>query len=839
MMVTLQQERASKRFIAVVCLLLFSPLLVRGQDADPNAASLVPVPTSLAVIIDKNVILVGQSAQLSVIGTFADGSQRDLSASTTGTVYVSNDPGRASVSSEGTITALSSGDVLITSKNAGVEKDINISIRPANQRFGDGIPDEWKTAHGLDVNDPNVANEDPDHDGLTNLQEYLLGTDPNNPDTDGDGIPDGVEVALGTDPTNPNDPPPSSPIRLKLGNCTATLLNRSIEISPDGTFAIPNVPVDQGFYRVRILCKNANQTSTEAASAFLTLVPNGETLVGPLTVGNVTPAPVSITVSAPNTTLNTLGQTVQLTVQGTLPDNTIKDLSTRALGTLYVTSNSRIATVSADGLVTAVSRGQVIITVRNEGATATLSLSVNTPVSTVGDGIPDDWKIAHGFSITDPGVAGQDPDHDGLTNLEEFQRGTDPNNPDTDGDGISDGDEVHKYHTNPLNPDSDGDGLSDAEEIRLGTNPLNPDTDGDGIPDGIEVKLGLNPLVPDPTTKVQGHVVDQSGNAVAGANVVVFRFFIATTDAAGFFTLSKVPADLGAIIAVARTTRNNQILEGTSQSVSAVANGTTDLGTIQIVANVGVISGVVTDQQGRLILSAQITLTSGADVRTATTDNTGFYQITGVAPGSFTVTAVDLTGGLRAKTSGTLPPNQSATVNLVLGPSGTIKGTVFKRDGITAVGSGVNVTLSGSAFVTTTTDTQGRFTFDFVPLGNFAIEATDSAGNRGRTTGSLTTTSQVAISNVSFLGKGTVSGTVKDATGNPVPNASVNLNSGSIFGGFKSTTTDGAGHYSFSDIFIGSYSVNASSAITRLGGQASGIITADGQTVTSNITLTA
>src|SRR5262249_43150974 len=488
--------------------------------------------------------------------------------------------------------------------------------------------------------------------------------------------------------------------------------------------------------------------------------------------GTVTPAPVSIAISALSTSFTTLGQTSQLTVTGTLPDGTTTDLSTRALGTLYITSNPRIATVSADGLVTAVSHGVAIITSRNEGGSGTVELSVNTPVRTVGDGIPDDWKIAHGFSITDPSVAGQDPDHDGLTNLEEFQHGTDPNNPDTDGDGISDGDEVHKYHTNPLNPDTDGDGMSDAEEIRLGTNPLNPDTDGDGIPDGIEVKLGLNPLVPDPTTKVQGHVVDQSGNAVAGANVVVFRFFIATTDSAGFFTLSKVPADLGAIIAVARTTRNNQILEGTSQSVGAVANGTTDLGTNQIVANVGVISGVVTDQQGRLILSAQITLMSGADVRTATTDNTGFYQITGVAPGSFTITAVDLTGGLRAKTSGTLPPNQSATVNFVLGPSGTIRGTGFKRDGITAVASGGNVTLSGSTFVTTATDTQGRFTFDFVPLGNFTIDANDSSGNRGRTTGSLTTTSQVAISNVSFLGKGIVSGTVKDGTGNPVPNAS-------------------------------------------------------------------
>ncbi|MDV7395829.1 hypothetical protein RZS08_30845, partial [Arthrospira platensis SPKY1] len=44
--------------------------------------------------------------------------------------------------------------------------------------------------------------DDPDRDGLTNIEEYFLGTSPTNPDTDGDGIDDGLEVLLGTDPTS-------------------------------------------------------------------------------------------------------------------------------------------------------------------------------------------------------------------------------------------------------------------------------------------------------------------------------------------------------------------------------------------------------------------------------------------------------------------------------------------------------------------------------------------------------------------------------------------------------------------------------------------------------------
>jgi hypothetical protein len=68
----------------------------------------------------------------------------------------------------------------------------------------------------------------------------------------------------------------------------------------------------------------------------------------------------------------------------------------------------------------------------------------------------------------------KDSDDDGLTDQEEKQLGTDPNNPDTDGDKLSDMDEVRVWLTDPLKADTDGDGYPDGAEILGGYNPKGP-----------------------------------------------------------------------------------------------------------------------------------------------------------------------------------------------------------------------------------------------------------------------------------------------------------------------------------------------------------------------------
>ncbi|MCK9506418.1 MAG: thrombospondin type 3 repeat-containing protein, partial [Porticoccaceae bacterium] len=110
------------------------------------------------------------------------------------------------------------------------------------------------------------------------------------------------------------------------------------------------------------------------------------------------------------------------------------------------------------------------------------------------------WRA---FGLLDPAI--DDHDGDGLLTWEElFIYGTDPRNPDSDYDGLSDGLEI-SLGLDPLNPDSDGDGLVDGSD----PDPFNPtsleDHDGDGIPDAYEIwrfgsTAAVNSLAIDITT---------------------------------------------------------------------------------------------------------------------------------------------------------------------------------------------------------------------------------------------------------------------------------------------------------------------------------------------------
>ncbi|WP_308989830.1 LamG-like jellyroll fold domain-containing protein [Roseibacillus persicicus] len=155
---------------------------------------------------------------------------------------------------------------------------------------------------------------------------------------------------------------------------------------------------------------------------------------------------------------------------------------------------------------------------------------------TDGDFMPDKYELDNGLDPSDDGTVGEsspgakdgpngadgDLDGDGASNIDEHDGilgydPTDPNDPDSDDDGLTDGEELSGSEnsayfndpTDPNAPDSDGDGFSDHDEV-LGTfniwnagvetggpgsptDPNSDDSDGDGFPDALEIEKGLDP----------------------------------------------------------------------------------------------------------------------------------------------------------------------------------------------------------------------------------------------------------------------------------------------------------------------------------------------------------
>ena len=81
---------------------------------------------------------------------------------------------------------------------------------------GDGMDDVWESLHGLDPADPSDALSDPDGDGVYNIGEYRVGSNPQNPNSDGDGAGDMWELVNGLDPAVSNAVPAGIPVLLSL-----------------------------------------------------------------------------------------------------------------------------------------------------------------------------------------------------------------------------------------------------------------------------------------------------------------------------------------------------------------------------------------------------------------------------------------------------------------------------------------------------------------------------------------------------------------------------------------------------------------------------------------------
>ena len=366
----------------------------------------------------------------------------------------------------------------------------------------DGLTDaEEVTLHNTN---PNLA--DSDDDGLNDeIEVNVHSTNPNLNDTDLDLIPDGFEVDTGLDPliddsALDSDADGRSNYQEYLDG-TNPFFIEVLELEPNNSFEQAQ-NIDNFFslfYSVDI--GNSEENTSE-------VIPHA-TILG---TGNGSYDYFSFTVSsAPSIAFFDIDYGItndQLTSMDS--DLTLYDADGNEI--LYsddseITSGEAGSTSRLDSFfeyeftrvgvyvlrVSQFSRAEI-----SENKSYRLHVSLEAPIlDTDNDGMHDEWETLFGLDPFDPSDAVNDLDSDGLTNLDEFQLGTEPNNTDTDSDGLLDGDEVNRYQTSPQLADSDGDLLLDGLEVELLSNPLSSDSDNDGLLDHYEYSFGTDINVDD------------------------------------------------------------------------------------------------------------------------------------------------------------------------------------------------------------------------------------------------------------------------------------------------------------------------------------------------------
>jgi len=253
--------------------------------------------------------------------------------------------------------------------------------------------------------------------------------------------------------------------------------------------------------------------------------------------------------------------------------------------------------------------------------------------------------------------------------------------------------------------------------------------------------------------KVQVGIGVRSFASVVGATV---------TDSEGFYAFASVPAGDIEVRSIRQSTfeearARSFLFEGETQDVVLIFPG-----------GGGTVRGIVRDAFGNPIANATV---AGGPTLT-TTDENGFFEITGLPLGTFTIFGQ---GGdslaLGQIEVDTLGPDDIQEVVITLEPTGTVGGTIYEADGVTPiVGQKVQLWFGNRGVLAESfTSNDGEYRFRDFPLGEYSIRAVRANyGDGGMAITALRFAGDERDADIVFRGLGEIKGRVIQSNGTPV-----------------------------------------------------------------------
>ena len=425
-----------------------------------------------------------------------------------------------SLHAPGNLALLGSGDSDGDGLSDGEERNLGTSPLLADSD-GDGLFD------GREVNDTGTEPLDPDTDDDDRLDGDEVdgdpATDPFDPDTDDDGYTDGFEALRGSDPTDPDSRPTAQcdgVEELDVPTEVHTVIGTLASFNGHGG---GNDQLDASFRAVvDFEAKNEGNREvifeTGGATVGWSISYEVPSALVARAVGNGGNSVVTARCLLPDALIDAGEvevvwtydvengknlQAISIVVDGYIAASSALDVGGDWSGGAGATFGAGTANMAAGGNNTGLAGDPFFsgIIVIDDIEALGLEFHADTlfcPVSTDrdADGLPDQWESLYTSGDLDA-LGDGDFDGDGLTDTDEFARGTDPMRVDTDGDGLDDAAEL-EAGSDPTIRDTDGDGLTDGEEVLgdVATDPTRADTDDDGLADPVELEIGSDPNNP-------------------------------------------------------------------------------------------------------------------------------------------------------------------------------------------------------------------------------------------------------------------------------------------------------------------------------------------------------